>query len=166
VNRGSRGRPRERLLRSSFAVLDVRKLRRSGRIEAGQAVFGPLDLVWVPNHLGGVRVFWICPVCGMRREVLFWLRRPGAPHDIGCRGCQRVAYETTAMSPVDRLFARRDAILAKLGLRGATPQPWAVNLKPKRMRYATFQRELEKARQLEARALTVGLAALRRERLP
>jgi hypothetical protein len=160
VNRGSRGRPRERMLRSWFTVLDVRALRRRGRIATGQAELGPVGIVWLPNRLGGVRAFWICPACARRCEVLFWARRPGAPHEIGCRACQRVAYETTAMSPVDRLFAKRDAILARLGVRAPTPPASAMHLKPKGMRKATFRRELENARRFEALALAAGLTAL------
>jgi hypothetical protein len=151
--------------------VDVRVERRAGRLVRGQPGVGELEVEWVPCRLGGARAFWRCPVCGARCEVLFRVLvvrlRGAAPHGTACRRCQRVAYETTAMDRVDRLFAKRDAILARLGLRAPTPKlPAAYAFKPPRMHFRTFELGLMLARRLEAAALGAGLAAIRGEPAP
>lgn len=161
------GRPRTRRLRSSFEVDDIRARNRAGKIPRGATGVGSLDVEWLPCWVGGARAFWRCPVCRRRCEVLFRAIRPGAPFGTACRTCQRVAYETTAMDAVDRLFARRDTILARLGLKPPTPKlAEALALRPRGMHFRTFVRELARARRLEAAALGAGLAAIRGERLP
>jgi hypothetical protein len=158
------GRERTRRLRSWFERLDLRAMRRAGEITRRALGVGSLDVEWVPARFGGARAFWRCPVCGRPCEVLYRAPGPGAPYGTACRTCQRVSYETTAMRRADRLFARRDAILARLGIRGATPNlPAAYGLKPRGMHWRTFLREIESARRLEAEALGAGLAALRGE---
>lgn len=159
-------RPRTRRPRWAFEQLDVRVLRRRGEIEDGQEVLGSLALEWRPCPFGGARPFWRCPRCDRLCQVLF-LPDPARSGPVvvdghACRVCQRVAYETTGMARLDRLFARRDAILDALSLHAPAPRWNDPGLKPRGMHYRTFERLLDKARRLELAALQAGLASLGR----
>src|SRR5262245_26315858 len=66
----------------------------------------------VPCRYGGERLYWACPNCYRRREVIvmashgrFW----------GCRTCLRLRYISQGLDATDRLQRRADAIYARLG---------------------------------------------------
>lgn len=157
-------RPRTRRPRWAFERLDVRVLRRRGELEHGQVVLGSLALEWSPCPFGGVRPFWRCPRCDRLCEVLF-LADPAKSGPIAvdghaCRVCQRVAYETTAMSRSDRLYARRDAILDLLGMKAPAIGRGVVWRKPRRMHEQTFLLLRIRVQELELAALMAGYQAV------
>lgn len=151
------GRPRTRRLRRRFEVLDIRAMNRAGALERGQAGVGSLDVSWLPCRFGGARPFWHCPKCGRRCEVLY---RSDSPASTGCRTCQFVAYESTALVRVDRLYARRDAILERLGMTGCATGKGVVWNRPKGMRWTTFLKLRHEAVHVEVAALRAAYEAV------
>jgi hypothetical protein len=115
---------------------------------------GAIGITWTPCTFGGARPWWLCPSCGRRCAVLF-LRTDGAP---ACRICHGINYEVQGMSRVDRLFARRDKVLARLGAIGEAAS--AIIRKPSRMRWKTFTRMRNDAIRFEVDAVGLGLELL------
>lgn len=85
-------------------------------------------------HLGGERFWLICPTCQMRRAILYVGRL------FRCRTCYGACYESQLEAPHDRalrhLYKRRQ----KYGGFGGSYEPFPA--KPKRMRWATYQKLL------------------------
>lgn len=153
-------RPRTRRPRWAFERLDVRVLRRCGELEPGQEVLGSLALEWSPCPFGGARAYWRCPRCDRRCEVLF-LADPAASGPIAadghaCRRCARVAYESSSMTRVDRLYTRRDAILDLLEMKAPAIGRGVIWRKPRRMHWDTFFRLRLLVQELELAALLAG----------
>ena len=89
-----------------------------------------------PCRYGGVRPWFLCPVCCNRTALLYM--RGGR---FACRKCQRVSYSTQSGSESDRVHARYHKLHALV-----------ENGKPKWQRWATFNRLEEKFEQADASA--------------
>ena len=91
--------------------------------------------VWIRYthpHFGGQRPWLICPAlgCGRRVAVLYLAGRYTA-----CRHCYRLAYSSQTESRWDRARRAADKIAARL-----EEDKKGYLVKPKRMRWATFER--------------------------
>jgi len=94
----------------------------------------PVRLVRTPCHLGGSRVWFLCPAVGCARRVA--ILYGGAI--FACRRCYQLAYASTREGAGDRAAKRAERIRTRLGwepriLNGEGPRP-------KWMRQCTFQR--------------------------
>ena len=105
-------------------------------------------LVTRPCHYGGRRWYFVCPYTGRRALKLY--KWPGID-----RFCHRDAikpkptYASQRVNGLDRINAQRWALRRKLGDEYSTLFDEPV--KPKWMRWRTFQRYLDRDAQLEAR---------------
>jgi hypothetical protein len=100
-------------------------------------------------HYGGVRLWFICPRsdCARRCRVLYRPRRTNA-RALACRRCYKLAYASQRigrMARVNRSADRADALVARLVPKPGTPN---VFLKPKWMRWRTFERITREAEQV------------------
>lgn len=99
-------------------------------------------------HLGGNRVWWLCPAlgCGKRVAVLF------GGKVFACRRCHRLAYRCQREVDYDRATRRADTLRDRLG--------WSAGMlngsgdKPKGMHWSTFERLSEEHNDYVNRALT------------
>ena len=83
-------------------------------------------------HLGGQRVWWLCPKCDRRVAVLFGSKT------FACRHCQRISYPCQRETPLDRATRRADKIRSRLGWMPGILNP--MELRPKGMHMATYCR--------------------------
>jgi len=95
-----------------------------------------IRLARVPRPIiGGERVYFRCPRCDRRADILYFGRRC-----LLCRRCLRLSYWTEALSPSDRRTYRITMMRERLG------QPPCLGLlpdlpdKPKWMRWHTYNR--------------------------
>lgn len=58
-----------------------------------------------PCRYGGERLWFLCPICRRRCEVLCFAGKLAA-----CRKCYQLPYQSQCEGPVDRLFTRRNAL--------------------------------------------------------
>lgn len=71
----------------------------------------PLRLTTTPQHLGGYRLWFLCPRCGKRKAKLYV--HPYQLSPIACRTCHRLTYYSQSLARVERWdlralrFARR-----------------------------------------------------------
>ena len=169
------GRPGWRRKCENSMAFDIRRLKLRGRLVPGQrytwrwtrddewvgnvgvATYADrleIDYTWTPRdceprpvrccvpieatpcHFGGGRKWFRCPRCFSRRAVLYF----GGP-DFACRCCLRLAYLSECLSPLDRLWRKQSKLEARLGLEGE---------RPKRMRWRTYERLLDRIDAIEA----------------
>jgi hypothetical protein len=110
----------------------------------------PVALQWTACHLGGRRLWFLCPCCG-RRVAVLWGGRIYA-----CRHCHRLSYPCQREAPHDRLLSRALKIRDRLGWKG----DWG--LKPKGMHQKTFDRLVREYRRLdEAAASCLAMSMVR-----
>lgn len=110
-------------------------------------------LVAEPCRFGGSRWFAICPATGLRVSKLYL--PPGARQFLA-RKAWKLAYASQNVAPgFDRLCDQRDRLLAKK-LKSNDPD---LPLKPKGMRWRTYERQLEKLEYLQT---AMDLAILQR----
>src|SRR5262249_20222897 len=101
-----------------------------------------IDLVVQPRHLGGVQWYFRCPVLGLRASVLW--NPPGAT-----RFCSRqawgneVAYHTQFVGRTGRARIGRERTRSRLG-RDKDADNWLPPSRQKWMRWATYERRIEK----------------------
>jgi hypothetical protein len=95
-----------------------------------------VGLTFTPCHYGGGRPWFLCPMaeCGRRVAILYLL-------DLYflCRRCHSLVYASQRMDRPQRDSRRMHKIWARLGQR---PLPE----KPRRMRWTTYERLIERAR--------------------
>lgn len=94
----------------------------------------PVNLEWTPCHLGGRRVWFLCPTkeCGRRVAILFG----GAV--FACRHCHKLAYYCQRETDDDRAMRRAETIRRRLGWEAGIANP--EGRKPKGMHWRTFKR--------------------------
>lgn len=127
---------------------------RRGEDEEGRGVEWPttfpITYIAAPCRFGGQRYFWLCGSCGKRREAVFL-------HSSGrlwaCRACLRLQYKSQRLSPGDRMERRAEAIYDSLG----GEHDDGLIHKPKRMRWTTFHRRMDRAEALSEAAAGVWL---------
>ncbi len=114
-------------------VLHYRQ-RRSGEGE-WQNVETPIHLDWTDCHLGGKRVWFLCPGC--KRRVAKLLQRG----EFRCRHCHNLAYESTREHLASRLTTKAQNIRRQLGGSASLMEPFPE--RPKGM----WQRKYDVLRQ-------------------
>ena len=98
--------------------VDVRSLRESGELEAGDvAVTIPngrevqtVGVEWTPCTFGGERPWLLCPGCGRRVGVLY-----DAGEGIFCRICGNLAYREENATRPGRVILRAKKLHVRLG---------------------------------------------------
>jgi hypothetical protein len=96
-----------------------------------------VHLKHAPCNLGGTRPWFSCPRCARPVAVLYM--RAGR---FACRHCQRVAYSSQSEGVLQRTWLKQRKLEARLG------DDWR---RPKGMRYATYERLIDRLHDCEAR---------------
>jgi len=145
-----------RRLADGWPQIDIRdEVRKWGKATfAGDAVElkGPglsqrVSIARVPRpHFGGERVYFICPVCERRADILYLAR-----DRLACRVCRRLHYHSQSITSVQRrvgrILAMRERLGQPPGLSIVAPYPG----KPKWMRWPTYERLIAKIAAAERR---------------
>ena len=107
-----------------------------------------LNLVSRPRHYGGCQWFFVCPVTGGLATVL-WMP-PGAS-----KFCSRqawggqIAYRSQFSNASDRAYLGKERIRSRL-IGDLDPAEWDLPPKPKWMRWATYNRYVERFDEYES----------------
>ena len=107
---------------------------------------GKLDqwVILLPRkrRFGGFQWYFICPVMSRRSSVLW--KPPGATRFCSRQAWgRRVAYSSQFMTSTDRAWLGKVKIKSRL-IADLNPDEWDLPPKPKRMRWRTYQRYVEK----------------------
>ena len=148
------GTKSDRAVADRQVQLDIRALRRQGRIEPGaEQVLLRIDgrpvqvrLDYTACNLGGQRVWWRCPCCGRRAAIIYVVRSKTA-----CRCCWRLRYKVEALNDGDKAFRRADKLRARLGW--VPGVAFGEGHRPKGMHRATYDKLLNRYRAAELQAL-------------
>jgi hypothetical protein len=170
-----------RLRPISFFELDVRQLRRDGCLAPGtrticrEHVNGfersqceviacrnrvdvahcgnrqNLELTSTPVHLGGARVWFLCPRCDRRAAILY-----GSP--FACRTCHGLAYESQRETVRARRIRRAVLLRRSLGGSGSLLEP--IPPRPKGMHLSTYWRAQARCIVAERQSLAAMAARL------
>jgi hypothetical protein len=101
-----------------------------------------VTLVSRPRYLGGCQWFFVCPVTGKLATVLW--KPPGASRFCSRRAwAGRVAYRSQFQTAADRAHLGKERIKARL-IGDLDPDDWELPPKPKWMRWATYNRYVER----------------------
>ena len=101
-----------------------------------------ITLVSRPRHFGGLQFFFVCPATGRLATVLW--RPPGAGRFCSRQAWGRqVAYRSQFQGASDRAYLGKERIKARL-IGDLDPDEWELPPKPKRMRWATYNRYIER----------------------
>lgn len=76
-----------------------------------------VQIVWTPCHYGGQRAWFICPVCGHRRAVLYF------GDTMLCRTCGGLNYAIQRTTEGNKAFIRAGNLRAKLHWQTALIDP-------------------------------------------
>ena len=132
--------------------LSVASLSRAGVL--GNPCAATPITVWIRNvnvHLpveatrqrfGGFRWWFVCPNCGSRSTKLYL--REVAAH-VSCRVCLRLRYTSQSLSMPERWRHRAGVLFRRAGCHADD----SYYYKPKWMRWATFNRLIDEAEDLE-----------------
>ena len=108
-----------------------------------------IALVSRPRHLGGHQWFFVCPVTGGLATVLW--KPPGASRFCSRQAWGRqVAYRSQFLDMSDRACLGKERIKARL-IGDLDPDAWDLPPKPKWMRWATYNKYLERFDDYEER---------------
>ena len=111
------------------------------RIAIGGSV-QQVDLVSRPRHYGGCQWFFVCPVTGGLASVLW--KPPGASTFCSRQAWGRqVAYRSQFQNASDRAYLGKERIKSRL-IGNLDPAEWDLPPKPKWMRWATYNRYVER----------------------
>ena len=106
----------------------------------------PIELVTLPQRFGGRRWFAVCPFTGARCTKLIM---PAGATKFAARGAwRRIAYRCQREAPYDRALRAAFKIRRRLGDDGGIGD---LVLKPKWMRWSTFDRQIARLNRVEAR---------------
>lgn len=122
--------------------VEYRSLMRSGDWHTFSQL---IALERTPCHLGGERVWWLCPSCANRVAILY------GGHELACRKCWGSAYRCQRETEEDRSLRKTDKLRRRLGwpagiLNGLGPRP-------KGMHSATYASLLKEHSQRSAETL-------------
>ena len=120
---------------ASHLILDYRSRNHGGEWQPIRDTI-PLDYTY-PNF-GGERAWFRCPSCHRRKRVLYGGRY------FRCRNCYRATYPSQYERDYFRSLNRAQAIREKLGGGLCTDDPFPP--KPKRMRWKTYYRLMERGK--------------------
>jgi hypothetical protein len=118
------------------------------RIAIGRFV-QQITLMSRPRHLGGWQWFFLCPVTDGLATVLW--KPPGATRFLSRQAWGRqVAYRSQFQGASDRAYLGKERIKARL-IDDLDPDEWDLPPKPKWMRWATYNRFVERFDDYEER---------------
>jgi hypothetical protein len=134
TRRFTEGRPR----------VDIRAIRR----ELGPAVLTARSLTVTTTHgvhhlelehvprppFGGVRAYLRCPQCDRRADILYLVRH------WACRTCHGLAHWSEAITPMQRRVRRLVRLRERMGQAPGGSIMGEMPVKPKRMRWRTYER--------------------------
>ena len=116
-----------------------------------------ITLVSRPRHYGGRQWFFLCPATGGLATVLW--KPPGAGRFCSRQGWGRqVAYRPQFQNATDRAYLGKERIKARL-IGDLDPQDWELPPKPKWMRWATYNRYVERFDDYEERLDSAFIAS-------
>ena len=98
-----------------------------------------VGITYTDQHLGGRRAWIVCPECGKRMGILYF----SGPR-LACRACLDLIYSSQAERYWDRAERMANRLIAKFDV-GADD----LIYKPKRMRWATFNKLYEEYKDLQ-----------------
>lgn len=101
--------------------------------EPWQAHSERVALDWLPRHLGGKEVYFLCPKCAGRVKRIY-----GAGKRYLCRQCHNLVHGSTQERPGNRATRKNQTLRRKIGV-GTGLGDW-VGPKPKHMHQKTFER--------------------------
>ncbi len=138
---GSGGSASLRVATSDLKRVHIREFRDC---EEDQVTISgvPVALSTTRPNYGGCRLWFLCPLCGVRRVALY-VRREGL---VGCRECFQLAYPSKYERREVRLFRRIHKLLRQLGTESSggdtsiPPRPKGMH----RQTYARILRELDR----------------------
>ncbi|MFZ5426791.1 MAG: hypothetical protein ACOZEN_07435 [Thermodesulfobacteriota bacterium] len=130
------------------------KLMFRVRVNGGEweEVSQTIHLERTPCRYGGNRPWFTCPGCWGRVGVLYGLRA------FLCRFCHKLTYASQSEDRPDRLLRRANKIRARLGGKAGVS---SFIVKPKGMRWATFERMEQEIRQFENTGLLLAMNKFR-----
>lgn len=136
-------------------VVTVRHQRQSpwGEVEAPEPY--AIKLTATDQPFGGLRWWLICPLSGRHCAGLFL---PYGAQKFGSRQAYRLGYVSQRMSPHDTSIERVRKLRKTIG--GGDNIATSLPLKPKWMRWRTYDRHVAAIRAAEGPLLTHSLAAL------
>lgn len=108
-----------------------------------------------PCHLGGERLWFLCPGCGRRAAILYAGVTGGA---FSCRTCRTLAYPTQNMGSAERSLQKVVRLRKRLGW-GGDPLMGPHGRRPRGMHRSTFER-LRDEHDAARRALLDALATM------
>jgi hypothetical protein len=103
-----------------------------------------VQLATTPQPFGGRRWWWVCP---RRGDLVSKLYKPNGRDRFASRKAHNIAYRSQRQSPHDRALGRAFDRRRQLGSTGASGD---YIPKPKGMRWATFDREMERVQRAES----------------
>ncbi len=103
----------------------------------GRAVAQNLKIERTPQHLGGVRPWWVCPDCGRRCAIVY-----GFADRFTCRQCGNLTYTTSQSSEWVRKIRKARKIQARLEILKIGDR--RVPIRPKGMHEQTFRRLVDR----------------------
>lgn len=140
------GRPQERLQVQQLHCNDVRVMARLGYLLPSMKDVWVRDVLvcldWQPCRFGGSRPWFLCPTCGRRCAMLYFLQGVAI-----CIRCGKLAYPTQSMDKFERSWYRTRKIEARLGISDSRTQ---VLSRPKYMREETHSRLVMQLRREQA----------------
>jgi hypothetical protein len=142
-----------------IASISVKILKRDQivlryRYNQSELIVEPIKIEYKPYHFGGERRFFICPGCEQRKAILYCARL------FRCRACVGLTYSSQHQNTLERGISRVAELRRKLGGSGSLADPFPP--KPKRMRWETYSRRLEKDQRDCERYLSIAVATLDR----
>jgi hypothetical protein len=130
----------------SYSVLDgaleLRYTITDGEDE-GQSIRVTIPVRRFPCRYGGERLYWSCPNCFRRCEVVVM-----ASHGRhwGCQRCLRLRYQSQGLARSDRVQQRADRLCARAGIEDES----GIVHKHKWMRWQAYDRLMNRAAELNA----------------
>ena len=121
--------------------------------EASEDVTQVVPLARLAQHLGGERIWLICPGCLQRCGALYGGER------FYCRRCVNLPYASQRQPLHERLLDRAQATRVRLGGTGSMEAPFPA--KPKGMRQSTYQQIHTQDRALNHRSLMAAAKAFK-----
>lgn len=115
-----------------------------------------VELETTPQPFGGRRWWFVCPVLGGRFTKL---HLPPGALTFASRKAHRLGYRSQRETATDRAYSRAFKLRRRLGAEGGIGD---VIRKPRGMRWATFEREMERVCEAEAVCNANLIAAARK----
>jgi hypothetical protein len=141
---------------ASIAIenLDQNRIVLKYRYNLTERIADPINIVYLPNHFGGVRRWFICPSCNQRKGVLYCSRY------FRCRTCLGLSYPSQRKTSLERRIDRISQRRRNLGGSGSLMDPFPP--KPKRMHGKTYSRLVEEDQRDCAQYFSTWVAAFDR----